>query len=73
MREMGEDRVRTEAVAATLVGLDEAGATAAAEAAGCAVRVGWRDGTPFVLTMDYQPSRINLTIDAGRVTGTDVG
>jgi hypothetical protein len=73
MPDMDEERARTEAVAATLIGLDEASATAAAEAAGCTVRVARRDGTPFVLTMDYRPSRINLTIDAGHVTATDVG
>jgi hypothetical protein len=70
---MDEERARAEAVAATLVGFDEASATAAAEAAGCTVRVGRLDGTSFVLTMDYRPSRINLSIDAGHVTATDVG
>ena len=71
--ELDEERLRTESVARGLVGLDESAATTAAVAAGCSTRVGIRDGNPYVVTMDYRPSRITFAIEAGRVVAADVG
>lgn len=56
-----------------LLGLTEAEATAAAESRGWAVRIAERDGEQFALTMDYSPTRVNLTIQDDLVTYVFVG
>jgi hypothetical protein len=63
---------RTEGFAATLVGMDETIARATAEVAGFAIRIRQRDAESFVLRMDFQPSRLNLTIHGGIVTTAEV-
>ncbi|MFN8125728.1 MAG: hypothetical protein U0R64_04380 [Candidatus Nanopelagicales bacterium] len=67
------DPSRAEAVAKKLIDMTEAEATAAAADAGMTVRVVERDGQQFPVTMDYSPTRINLTITGDRVTGATVG
>ncbi|MGA0862553.1 MAG: hypothetical protein ACO3RB_01535 [Ilumatobacteraceae bacterium] len=57
----------------SLVGLAEDEAAKVAESRGWVVRIAERDGEQFMLTMDYVPSRVNLTIAGGRVTGASVG
>ena len=61
------------AVLAALKGLTQAQAEAKATAAGYTVRIASVDGQPRALTMDYSPSRINLDITGGVVTGATVG
>lgn len=56
-----------------LLGLTEAEATAAAESRGWTVRIAARDGEQFALTMDYSPTRVNLTIDNDLVTYLFIG
>lgn len=51
-----------------LVGLCEADAAAAAEAAGFTQRVVRLDGADLPATMDYNPSRFNVAVDQGVVT-----
>ena len=62
----------TEAAAAS-VGMMEAEATAAIEAAGGSVRVVSRDGEDFPVTMDYRFDRVNLSIVEGIVTEASIG
>lgn len=57
----------------TLLGMTEAEASAAAESNGWVVRIAARDGEQFALTMDYNPFRVNLTIDGGVVTDVFTG
>jgi len=64
---------RTREVAATLIGLDETAAVAAAERVGITTRVALRDGTGMSLRRDRRSSRINLSIKNGRVVATSVG
>jgi hypothetical protein len=54
------------------VGGAEATGTAAAEARGWSVRVMERDGEDLMGTMDMRADRINLKVDAGRITGARV-
>lgn len=56
-----------------LLGLTEADATSTAEGRGWEVRIAARDGEQFALTMDYIPTRVNLTIEAGVVTYLFIG
>ncbi len=64
---------RTEHLAETLVGQSESNALAAAELAGIIVRVAARDGKTFMLRKDLRPSRVNVTIDDGKVIAASVG
>lgn len=64
---------RTERLAETLVGQSEPNAMAAAALAGITVRVAARDGKTFMLRKDHRPSRVNVTIDDGKVTAVRVG
>ena len=56
-----------------LIGLTEAEAQKVATELGWQVRVAMRDGEAFMLTMDYQTNRVNLTIVTGSVTAVVVG
>lgn len=51
-----------------LVGLDEEEAAKVAEAAGWTMRVTERDGESLMVTTDWQDNRVNVSVDAGRVT-----
>lgn len=59
--------------ASKLVGLTEDEASKVAVSNGWSVRVAKRDGEAYMLTTDYQPDRVNLTIVKGVVTGVSVG
>ena len=56
-----------------LIGLTEAEAQKVATELGWQVRVAMRDGEAFMLTMDYQTNRVNLTITKGSVTAVVIG
>lgn len=56
-----------------LLGLTEAAATAEAESRNWTVRIAARDGEQFALTMDYSPTRVNLTVENDLVTYLFVG
>ena len=57
-----------------LVGLDEEEAAKVAEAAGWTMRVTERDGESLMVTTDWQDNRVNVSVDAGRVTAvTSIG
>ena len=58
---------------AALVGCPEADATSRAQAAGWTVRVVHRDGEDFTVTMDFNPARLNLSIEKGVVTEVKPG
>ena len=62
-----------DASAKKLIGLTEAEAQKVATELGWQVRVAMRDGEAFMLTMDYQTNRVNLTITKGSVTAVVVG
>lgn len=62
-----------EAEAATLVGLGEDEAIKVATSKGWASRVVARDGESFMVTTDFRPDRVNLTVDGGKVTSVSVG
>lgn len=62
-----------EASAKKLIGLTEAEAQKVAAELGWQVRVAMRDGEAFVLTLDYQTNRVNLTITKGFVTAVVIG
>ena len=57
----------------TLLGMSEQEANTTAEANGWVVRIAARDGEQFALTMDYNPKRVNLTIDNGVVSDVFIG
>lgn len=59
-------------IAPTVLGLDEAGAKATIEGAGCQFRVASRDGTRLPLRRDKRPNRINITTKDGKVIAADV-
>jgi len=71
--EMEEQRVRTEAFAATVIGMSESDAIAAIEAEGYVARVVARDGEYFMVTEDYSVTRINLVVADDAVTEATVG
>jgi hypothetical protein len=71
--EMQEQLERTEAFAATVIGMTEAEAITAIEDAGFIARVVARDGEYFAVTEDYSVSRINLVVVDDRVTEATVG
>lgn len=55
-----------------LIGMTEADAEAYAEVNDVPVRIGFRDGEPLPVTMDYRPGRITLQIENEVVTGYTV-
>lgn len=59
--------------AANLVGLTETEATRQITENGLTFRIASRDGESFPMTKDYSPSRINLEITNGVVTGALIG
>jgi len=63
----------TTALAARVVGMSQAQARRAVEAAGRTFRVVSRDGEALVVTDDYRTDRINATVVDGTVTSTTVG
>lgn len=67
------DEAITQDSADTLIGLTESQAEARAGELGWQFRVGERDGEPFMLTSDYVPSRVTVTVTGGVVTAVVVG
>jgi hypothetical protein len=63
----------TQALAAEVVGMTEAKAQAAVEAADHIFRVGARDGEQFALTEDYVVTRITVTVQDDTVTEAVIG
>ena len=68
-----EDKVISNAEAASLVGMTEAAALREAQARGWRVRVVGRDGEMYAMTMDYSAGRLNFTITNGVITACTVG
>lgn len=66
-------QVITNADAQRLVGLAEDEAVKIATGNGWTVRIVARDGEKFMVTTDYSPGRVNLTVSDGRVTTVTVG
>lgn len=64
---------RTRALAAEVVGMSEARARAAVQAADATFRVVSRDGTALPVTDDYRTNRVNVTLVGGTVTEATVG
>jgi hypothetical protein len=64
---------QTEALAAEVVGMTEAKAQAAVEAADHIFRVGARDGEQFALTEDYVVTRITVIVEDDKVTEATIG
>jgi hypothetical protein len=62
-----------DASAKKLIGLTEAEAQKVATELGWQVRVAMRDGEAFILTLEYQTNRVNLTITKGFVTAVVIG
>lgn len=56
-----------------LIGLKESEALKVAAANRWTVRIAARDGESFMLTTDYSPSRVNLSILEGLVTAVSIG
>jgi hypothetical protein len=71
--EMQEQVARTEAFAATTIGMTEADALDAIEAAGLIARVVAKDGEYFAVTEDYVTTRVNLVLMDGVVTEATAG
>jgi hypothetical protein len=59
--------------AETFIGLGESDAAAKAEQDGYSYRIVARDSEQFPVTMDYNPKRVNLTIEDGVVTRAALG
>ncbi|MEY2966440.1 MAG: hypothetical protein RLY50_490 [Actinomycetota bacterium] len=57
----------------TVIGLTEDEATKIAADRGWTVRIAERDGEQYMLTLDFQVNRVNLSITGGRVTAVSVG
>lgn len=55
------------------VGLTKAAATAKADAAEVTWRITREDDEEFMVTLDYDPQRLNFEIDDGRVTRATYG
>ncbi len=68
-----EDKVISDAEAASLVGMTEAAALREVQARGWRVRVAGRDGEMYAMTMDYSAGRLNFTITDGVITACTVG
>ena len=62
-----------DATSKKLIGLTEAEAEKVAAEMGWQLRVAMRDGEAYMLTMDYQTNRVNLTITKGYVAAAVVG
>lgn len=56
-----------------LVGMPEKEAVESLKKLGITFRIALRDGEPFFLTMDYKPTRINLSIKDGIIIGIKFG
>jgi hypothetical protein len=56
-----------------VIGMTESAAIDLIRSTGRAVRVERRDGEEFMLTQDYEPDRLNLTIVSNSVTGVRLG
>lgn len=61
------------AKAEKMIGLSEDEAMKVADSEGWLVRVAERDGETFMLTADYNPQRVNLTIKGGTITDVSIG
>ncbi len=68
-----EIAAQTLALATTLISMAEDAAIASITEAGFDYRVVARDGENFPVTLDYRPTRINLTINKGVVADVNVG
>ena len=55
------------------LGLTESDAVARARSEGRALRVEYRDGEHFALTMDFDPTRVNISVEKGIVVGARTG
>ena len=64
---------KTQSFANTLMQMDEAAAIAAIEKEGYTWRVVHRDGKDMIVTSDYSPTRIGLTIIKGKIQDAMVG
>jgi hypothetical protein len=71
--EMQEQVARTEAFAATTIGMTEGDAVEAIEEAGLIARVVAEDGEYFAVTEDYVTTRVNLVLVGGVVTEATAG
>lgn len=71
--EMQEQVVRTEAFAATTIGMTVDEAVEVIEEAGFFARVVAEDGEYFAVTEDYVTTRVNLVVVAGVVTEATAG
>ncbi|GAA4351476.1 hypothetical protein [Angustibacter luteus] len=67
------DDAKAQQLATSVVGMTEDDAVKAVADAGGTTRVVERDGEKFAVTMDLNPSRINLTVTDGKVTKATVG
>lgn len=72
-RELSDTEEESRAFAKTVVGKKEAVAIEMISAKGLVARVVIRDGESFPATMDYSPSRVNLTIVDNIVTEASIG
>lgn len=63
----------TTETAKVLIGLAEDEAAKICQSNGWSTRVAVRDGESFQLTMDYNESRVNFTINKGIVTAVNIG
>ena len=64
---------RTQSIAALMIGLDLARASALAESGGRVTRVERQDGQRFALLANYRTNRIDLTLKNGIVVAARVG
>jgi hypothetical protein len=71
--EMQAEHERTLAVAATVVGLAEDQARAVLTEHRCVLRVATRDGQVFPLLLNFQPSRVTVEVENGRVVRATAG
>jgi hypothetical protein len=70
---MEDAAAASEAFGLTVLGMFEVDAIDAIEGSGRVARVAERDGEGFILTKDYNPSRLNLVIVTGLVSSVYVG
>lgn len=57
-----------EQIGRQLVGMNYADARAAVQELGVALRVTIEDGQPQIVTMDWNPSRINVAVEGEKIT-----
>jgi hypothetical protein len=69
----GEDPLEPAPAPPEVIGLSEGEAIEVSKREGFTVRVVERDGEVFPVTMDYNPGRVNLAVNAGVVTAANVG